>query len=612
MTSAISHRGQTAPLLAGLAALAGLLLLPLAIESFQLYFVTLMLVYTIVAVGLNIVMGYAGQISVASGAFMGVGAYLTTLLMANLGLHLLPSLAVAMALTAMIGFLVGIPALRIRGHYLALATLAFQLITETIILNWIDVTHGPNGLKVPTATLGPWTLAELPLYYFVLFFAVAAFLFSRNLLRSRIGRALISIRDHEVAAQVMGVNLTWYKTLAFGLSSAYAGLAGGLFAVTVSFLDPLAFTVWESVKHLIMVILGGLGTVVGPVIGAALITAAPELLRGFREYSLLIYYALLILLLLFIPGGLLSGFNWLVSLVMPRKSAAPAAAAAVPAAASGAAGVKRAKLEQCAPYAKSAGDLLQVSGIRVQFGGLSALRNVSFSVAQGQIAGLIGPNGAGKTSMFNTLTRVYEAADGSVVFNGRNVLDLQPHQVVSLGMARTFQNVEMFGTMTVLENVLVGMHHTLQSGLVGSGLSLPAQRHEERDAAARAMDILVFLDLHPLAHAMAKELPLGIQRRVELARALAAKPLLLLLDEPASGLSHAEADRLMADIRAIRDAGVTVLLIEHNMRFVMGLCEKITVLDQGEVICVGTPEQANSDPRVIEAYLGKEENHAGG
>ncbi len=582
----------------GLALFVGLVLLPFAIPPFQLYFVTLILVYVIVAVGLNIVMGYAGQISVAHAAFMGVGAYVTALVMAKFGLHSLPALVCATVVSAGLGFLVGVPALRIRGHYLALATLAFQFITETIIISWTDLTGGPRGLKVPSSSIGPWSLEDLPLYYFVLVFAVGAFLFSRNLLYSRIGRAFISIRDHEVAAQVMGVNLTWYKTLAFGLSAAYAGLAGGLFAVTVAFLDPLAFTVWESVKHLIMVILGGLGTVMGPVIGAALIASAPELLREFREYSLLIYYAILIVLLLFIPGGLISGINRVAAALTPKTKTKTAGEAS--------AGLSR-RLPHSSSQATTK-SLLDVSGIRVQFGGLTALRDATFTVEAGKISGLIGPNGAGKTTLFNVLTRVYEPTEGNLRFNGQEVLGVNPHDIVGLGMSRTFQNVEMFGTMTVLENVLVGMHHTLKSGLLSSGLALPSQQREEREARAKAMEILGFLDLEGIAHAKANELPLGTQRRVELARALAARPLLLLLDEPASGLSHAEAERLMRDIRAIRDAGVTVLVIEHNMRFVMGLCESITVLDQGEVICIGTPKEANSNPRVIEAYLGKEEH----
>ena len=603
MTTSTSSRK-----LAGLAVLAALILLPVALASFQLYFVTIILVYTIVAIGLNILMGYTGQISVANGAFMGLGAYTTALLMSLLGLNVLPALVGAMVLTAVLGFLVGIPALRIRGHYLALATLAFQLIVETVIMNWTSLTGGPNGKKVPDATLGPWTLKELPLYYFVLLVALLAFLFARNLLRSRFGRALIGIRDHEVAATVMGVDVTWHKTFAFALSSAYAGLAGGLFAITVAFLDPLAFTVWESVKHLIMVILGGLGTLAGPVIGATLIAAAPELLRGFREHSLLIYYALLLTLLLFMPGGLASGLERLLRSIVARR-AAPAATGREPSGTGTTYGAKAALPTRApaAPSTRADGKpLLQVSGVGVTFGGLSALSNVSFTVSPGEIKGLIGPNGAGKTSMFNVLTRVYQPTSGSVVFNGQELLQVKAHEIVKLGLSRTFQNVEMFGSMTVLENVLVGMHHSLQASLLSSGLALGSQQREEREAVEKATAILKFLDLEGLKDAMANQLPLGTQRRVELARALAAGPTLLLLDEPASGLTHSEADRLMADVRAIRDSGITVLLIEHDMRFVMGLCDSITVLDRGEVICIGTPDEARANPRVIEAYLGKE------
>ena len=475
--------GNKSGLWAGaLALLVALILLPFELAPFQLYLLTLILVYTIVAVGLNILMGYAGLISIAHAAFMGVGGYTTALLMSLAHWHVLPSLLGAVVLVTAIGFLVGIPALRVQGHYLALATFAFQMIAETVIANWTGLTNGPNGVKVPTAMLGPWTLKELPLYYFVLVFAIATFVFAWNLLRSRLGRALISIRDHETAAQTMGVNLTWYKMLAFGISSAYAALAGGLFAITVSFLDPLAFTFWESIKYLIMVILGGIGTIVGPIIGAVVIAASPELLRGFREYSLLIYYALLILLLLFIPGGLLGGGIRMLRLLAPRRiDASQATSEAAPAAVTP---VKRLLQGLGRPVAVKT--LLEVSRIGVQFGGLAALEGASFSVETGQIKGLIGPNGAGKTTMFNILTRVYQPNAGSLLFNGEDLLKVSAHNIVSLGISRTFQNVEMFGTMTVLENVLVGMHHRLHSGLVASGLALPAQRREEREAVQRA------------------------------------------------------------------------------------------------------------------------------
>lgn len=586
-------------------------LLPLVLEPYRVYLATLVCVYIVSVVGLNVVLGYSGQISIAQAAFMGVGAYTTAILMDRYAIPYLLAVAIAVAFTTMLGFLVGVPALRISGHYLALATLAAQLIIENIIFSWDTVTNGPRGIPVPPVELFGFEMRNTPLYVFALTVALLAFLLVRNLVRSRIGRSWRALRDQQVAAVVFGVGQARYKTMAFAVSAAYAGLAGGLFAVTVGFLDPLAFNLWESVKQLTMLLFGGVGTLYGPVIGASILEVLPAFLTVFEEHSLLIFFILLLLVILFFPGGISDSFRRLVVAVEVRTRRAagrgrlPVADADIGEEVHAKAAIDPASVRE--PTVPPGTPLLEARGITTHFGGLVALDDVDLTVNRGEIKGLIGPNGAGKTTMFNILTRVYNQTSGTVHFDGHDLGRYKRQALAGLGFARSFQNVALFPSMTVLENVLVGAHHLGRSGFWRCGLHTPGMAREERAARASAYETLRFFDLEGYADTLATVLPIGLQRRVEIARAMASRPTLLLLDEPASGLTSHEAGQLMDDIEELREAGVTVLLIEHNMRFVMGLADSITVLDFGRVIFEGSTEDAQSDPEVIRAYLGSDD-----
>jgi branched-chain amino acid transport system ATP-binding protein/branched-chain amino acid transport system permease protein len=586
-----------------------LLLLPVVLDSFRLFFAAVVLCYVIVAVGLNVVMGYSGQISVAHAGLMGIGAYTTTLLVIHARLPVVVSLFAGAVVTTAVGCFVAVPALRIKGHYLALATLAFQLIVETVISNWIAVTGGPNGLEMPTVDVFGLPLDDPTKYALVGLVVLATVILARNLGRSRFGRALLAVRDNDLVARVMGVDVTRHKVQAFAVSAFFTGLGGGLFAVVVGFLDPAAFTVWESVRLLVMVIFGGMATVLGPVIGAAVIGGAPEALSGFDQHWPIIYFVMLLLVLVFLPTGVVGGLQRLLARSLPdglvrsrheygvRDGAtlteSPADVPAGP------------------PPVEQSGPLLEVKGVSLRFGGLQALTNVDLSVRPGEVAGLIGPNGAGKTTLFNVMTRVLRPDEGSIRFGDVDLLGHRTHEVVALGLSRTFQNVELCSSLTVAENVILGMHHRLPPGLLRYAFRAFGVVAAERQASVEARRLLADLGLREHADTAVGELPLGLQRRVELARALAARPRAVLLDEPASGLSAEEAVELMADVRRLQRHGIAVLVIEHNVEFVMGLCERVTVLDNGEVIFQGSAAEAQRDARVIEAYLGREEySHA--
>ena len=541
----------------------------------------------ILTASLNLTTGYLGQLALGHAGFMSGGAYGAALFTLYSGLPSGISFPVALVIggivAALFGIAIGIPALRLKGDYLAIITLGFGEIIRVLITN-VEFTGGAKGLRgIPRITNFAYVYIVVIITLVVLF----------TLLRSRQGRAIISIREDEVAAEASGINTTYYKLLAFTISAFFAGVAGGLYAHYLSVLDPTNFDFNYSIEILVMVVLGGMGSLTGSVIAAIVLTILPEALRDFASARMLIYSVLLIIMMIFRPSGLMGTREFsLWGLIMQIKRRIFK---------SGAQGGS----EQ-AEAAEPPRDMLEVKDLGIQFGGLKALQGLSFTMNPGDIVGLIGPNGAGKPTVFNLLTAVYQPTTGSIMLEQKSLLGKNTHQITEMGIARTFQNIRLYKELSVIDNVKIGFHDQMNYSTTNAVTRSRFYWKEEALIERQAMELLAVFDLQHLANAKASNLPYGAQRKLEIARALASKPRLLLLDEPAAGMNPTETAELMNTIRLIRDRfQVAILLIEHDMSLVMGICERIIVLDYGQVIAHGTPEEVRNDPKVIGAYLGQ-------
>lgn len=541
----------------------------------------------IAASGLNLVTGVTGQISLGHAGFYAVGAYVTALLSVRLGWPVIATLPVSIALNALLGVALAWPALRLKGPYLTMVTVAFGMIIYRGALEFTGITNGPEGVfPVPAVNLGGWNLTVHGFNIFLICVLAVVVWIQAALISSRYGRAMRALRGNQLAAASLGVPVVAMKCLAFCLSGAIAGLAGSLFAPLNGYVNPDGFSLDLSVQLLVMVILGGSGTIYGPLIGAALLTGMDQLLSGLGDIRLVIYGGVLILVLYAIPEGFVGKLKKVFGHTKVDETGDSVASPVHMSAASPA-------------------HRLTVRGLGKKFGGLAAVADVSFSVAPASVHAVVGPNGAGKTTLLNLISGITRPSSGEIAYGEVDLAACEIHRMTNAGIARTFQNLALFPEMTVLENVLVGMHTRLTSSLLSSIAQSPGFRREECKSRARALELLRFVGLDRLANEMATELPQGHQRLLEIARALAANPSLLLLDEPAAGLNATEISRLMKLIRDVRDSGVTVVLIEHHMRLVMNICDTITVLDFGKKIAEGVPEHVRHNAAVIEAYLGK-------
>lgn len=571
-----------ASLLVAVAALAIAIGYTAVADSYAVFLIATISLTAIACIGLNVLLGLAGQISLGHIGFMAIGAYTTVLLMEKAGWPYLAATAGAIVLVSIVGGLLAMPALRVRGPYLAMVTIAFGFIVEHVTIEWRDLTGGGNGLvlSAPPSMFG-YALSERSLAIAGIVLVFAGLVLFERLKRSGWGYAMRAARDTEVATRSLGIDLVHVRAVAFVISAAAMALAGALFAPLQGYISPSSFPFLQSVLLLFGVMVGGAGSTLGPVIGAALVVLLPETLSDLAEYRLLAFGLLLFLVLRVAPSGIVGLLEQLAAKCLPaRKRAAQPEADHV----------ATASLETRNPAG------LDVTNLSISFGGVRAVQDVSFTAKAGAVTSIIGPNGAGKTSALNLLCGFYRPKSGSVKLGGRDVTGVTSHQLARVGVARTFQTTQLFGSLTILENILLAERVGRLGGIVS------ALRNDATEGFARFL--LRFVGVDGDLDRLADSLSHGEKRLVEIARALALRPKVLLLDEPAAGLSKGDKQRLTALLRRIGDLGVAVIIVEHDMPMIMSLSDLIVVLDGGKRIAIGDAAAIRNDPLVRKAYLG--------
>ncbi|HEY4250690.1 MAG TPA: branched-chain amino acid ABC transporter ATP-binding protein/permease [Roseomonas sp.] len=582
-------RRRFASLLPFLALLAIGLAMPYLGNDYWGLIVTRIAIYWVLISGLNLVVGYAGQLAIGYVALFTLGAYTASVLAAGNATPEVPALA-ALAIAglagAVFGVVVGLPALRLRTFYFAISTLGFATIVTQIALAWQDVTGGGIGLPGPTLPEPFDTPAGL--LYFSLGFAAFSTWITANIARSRFGRALVAVRDADVAAEATGISKPHLLVMVFILAGALAAMAGGLFASLQTYITPDAFTFELSLLFFIAVLIGGRGSILGPLLGTIILTVLPEIAAPLAAWSTFLYAALLLVIVLAMPGGIAALLDFRNRKPLPSGRVIASRPDAV---------------RELIAH-RSLPDILSLRGIVLAFGGVKAIDGLDLDVQPGQVHGLIGPNGSGKTTTLNVISGYYRPESGAMTLGGQDLAAGRSTIRALHGIARTFQTPRLIGEASVLENVMIGGTIEGKATFLEALLCLPRHRREERQLEQRARLALHAVGLDGVAEARADRLQHSELRFMEIARALMLRPAFLLLDEPAAGLSHDEIRRLASLIRAVSAGGTGVLLVEHHADLIFDICDHVTVLNLGRILAAGTPGEIRVHKEVVSAYLG--------
>lgn len=613
----------------------------LVVNPYALGLLTLLAIYGILLIGLDVTVGYLGQVNLGHVAFLGLGAYTAGLVVTKLGLGMGPALLAAMAVGLLLGALLALPALRLEGPQFALATLSFAALSTTALNELESFTGGAQGLSLTRPPVFGHQLTPPTFYWLCMALLAVVWMLMRNLLASQWGRAFEALRDSPIATDAMGVGTYSHKVAAFALGSSLGGLAGGLYAFNFQYLQPQSFTYDLMIILLLGVVLGGRKSLWGAFVGASVIVLLPNLLsnrhlfqifsglgfalalaaglrglvkkttRPFQALAPVVAMGILVvggllventenwrkaifaLMLFSVVVGLPEGLMGFLSIFLAKLFRIPHAPLPEPS-----------ELEAVLPSRAADGSpLLVLDDLKRHFGGVKAVDGLSMTIRSGAIHGLIGPNGSGKSTLVNVISGLYPPTSGRVQLRGATLPSGSLFRVAQSGVARTFQNLQLFGELTALENIMVALKGVYRSPLPMVLLGLA--RGEEKRARADALALLDLIGLKDQALTKAKDLTYGAQRFLEIARALARKPDLLILDEPAAGLAHPHVIQQIEIIRRVHHLGISIILIEHHMDVVSELCDIVTVLDGGRIIAEGTPDEVKRHPKVVEAYLGQ-------
>ena len=613
----------------------------LVVNPYALGLLTLLAIYGILLIGLDVTVGYLGQVNLGHVAFLGLGAYTAGLVVTKLGLGMGPALLAAMAVGLLLGSLLALPALRLEGPQFALATLSFAALSTTALNELESLTGGAQGLSLTRPPIWGHVLTPPLFYWLCMALLAVVWMLMRNLLASQWGRAFEALRDSPIATDAMGVGTYSHKVAAFALGSSLGGLAGGLYAFNFQYLQPQSFTYDLMIILLLGVVLGGRKSLWGAFVGASVIVLLPNLLSNrhlFQVFSglgfalalaaglrglvkkttrpfqamapvvamgILVVGGLLVentenwrkaifaLMLFSVVVGLPEGLMGFLSIFLAKLFRVPHAPLPEPS-----------ELEAVLPSRVADGSpLLVLEDLKRHFGGVKAVDGLSLTIRSGAIHGLIGPNGSGKSTLVNVISGLYPPTSGRIQLRGATLPSGSLFRVAQSGVARTFQNLQLFGELTALENIMVALKGVYHSPLPMVLLGLA--RREEGRARADALALLELIGLKDQALTKAKDLTYGAQRFLEIARALARRPDLLILDEPAAGLAHPDVVQQIEIIRRVHRRGISIILIEHHMDVVSELCDTVTVLDGGKIIAEGTPDEVKRHPKVVEAYLGQ-------
>lgn len=554
----------------------------------------------LLAQGINLLTGISGQISLGHAGFFAIGAYTSAIALKSWGVPFPLAIVMATLAGSAVGYLLAGPAGRVREFYLAMMSLGFGLIVYELARELRGVTGGVMGMRgIPSSQIGTlqvfgWHIDTVAYFRILLAMLLTVMLLLRNFVKSHYGRALYAVHASEIAAGSLGISQAAAKRTAYGVSAGLAGLAGACYAHMIGYLTPESFGLMRSIEILVMSIVGGLGSLAGQVYGAVLFTYLPQKLQAFNDYQYIVYGLILVFIFTLLPKGLAgllrtqTRYSKLDQL-RPGPDAPPVAALSA------------------RPPAAADGPLIRVEQVVMEFSGLRALAGVSLDLRAGSITALVGPNGSGKSTLVNVVSGIYTPTAGRILYKGRNIAGWPSYKVARAGITRTFQDPRNVPSFTVRENILMGAHRRYRHGALAAAFNTPVARREEGGFLRQVDALMQAAGLAEYADALMGELPYGIQRLAEVARALASDADLLLLDEPAAGLSEPESERLIELVRLARDHGMAVMIIDHHMDFLAELAEQVIVFEAGEEIYRGDMDGMRTDPAVIQAYLGAEE-----